>query len=195
MSRSGEGMRSNWQVDAAGIGVVVVVTLIAVIVGFKPVVEKRLARSDQKRQLTEQREEVESLTATLGRMRSQLVRVEQAIEQSELRLEPVRQLNRRVAELAELAGACELSVDVIQPGAARSGQRYEFVPIQLGGTAEYARCARFLRELSRQFPDVAVTAMELDAQPGDAERVARFRFMLSWHAAPAMTANAAGGER
>lgn len=186
-----ESTHTHRRIDAVGVAVLLAMTLLAVMLGFKPLVEQRLDRAEQKQQLAAERERVQTLTAATSRMRTQQLRVERAIDESELRLQPVRQLNRRVAALAELAGECELDLDVIQPGAPRSGRRYETVPIHLAGRADYAQCVRFLHEMASAFRDVALTAVELQARPNAAgDRLADFRFTLTWHAAPAMTASA-----
>lgn len=182
-----------WRIDAAAIAIAVAFTAVALLVGLKPIVEQRFDRADQQQRLAEYREQADTLDAMLRRTRAQLGRAEEAIELSELRLEPVRHLNRRVADLAELAGHCDLNLHEIQPGSAVSGQRYEIVPIHLAGIAAYADCARFLRELAEQFPDVTLAAMDLRAAPAAEGRAAEFRFTLTWHAAPNLAASAEPG--
>jgi len=73
--------------------------------------------------------------AHLGRLRTDLAR--QAVP-----LQPARDVNRRLAELTELAAGAGLEVSEILPAAALPGSRYDTVPIRIRGRAATPRARR-----------------------------------------------------
>ena len=101
-----------------------------------------------------------------------------------LQLQPAAQINRRIAQVSDLAAKAGLKIDDIAPGTAVRGAQYDMIPIRLAGQGTYLKCVGFLSRLREALPDTGVSALELWSDPTDPDDAASFRFDFLWHAAP-----------
>lgn len=178
----------NLSIDIAGVVVCLLLTAVVYFVGFKPMLDREADDMAQRDALRQQQQQLDQTTATLTVMRGNLVKFRHAIKESAIQLQSSANLNRRVGEITELASRCGLAVHEIQPGTISSGERYDTVPIQLGGQGTYQNCARFLSELHDAFPDTGVSSLEMTGNPSSPATPAMFRLALTWYAAPQIKA-------
>lgn len=171
-------------IDCAGVAICLLITAAVYVIGFQPMLEREAGFAAQREALRQRHRQLDQTTATLTLMRGHLVKFRQAINESAIQLQSSANLNRRVAEITELASRCGLAVHEIQPGVIRGGERYDTVPIQLGGQGTYQSGALFLSRLHDAFPDTGVSSLELSGNPSTPEAPAVFRLSLTWHAAP-----------
>ena len=173
-----------WQIDAAGIAVCIVVSLVAYSVGIRQLVEQRSLLAGQRQKLAVQREEYSKLEASMSSLREHLVVVQDELAQSEIELESTDQINQRIAELTTLLGDCTLEVDDVQTGKVFAGHKCDLVPISIAGRGGYKQCAAFLHGLCRTFPDISVTRFDLAGNPATPEQAGTFHLQLFWHTMP-----------
>ena len=183
----------NIRIDVAGVIVCLLATGAVFLLGFEPLIDRESQHMARRNAVAQRHRQIEQSTATLTMMRSHLVKVRHAIKESAIQLQPSSNLNRRVAQITDLATRSGLAVHEIQPGTIVSGDRYDTVPIQLGGQGTYESCARFLSQLHEAFGDTGVSSLEMTGTPAAPAQPAAFRLSLTWYAAPrpAATASAA----
>ena len=174
---------NRWCTDAAGACACLVITLVAYFAGFAPLRWSRAGLAAKQSRLHSQSRRLSRLQSSTAALKGRVAEVEQALAESELRLDAADQVNGRVARLTELAGASGLKIDDVRLGESRRERRYTAFPITLAGSGSYGTCLVFLRQLNQTFADTAVTAFDLSARP-TAPAAANFRFELLWYAAP-----------
>jgi Tfp pilus assembly protein PilO len=172
-----------WQIDAAGIVVCIVASLLAYLVGVRQLIEQRSLLAGQREKLAVQREKFSKLEASMLSLRQQSVILQEQLAQSEIELESADQINRRIAELTTLFGDCSLEVDDVQTGKIVTGPKSDLVPISIAGRGGYRQCAAFLHKLCRTFPDISVTRFDLTGNPARPRELGKFHLELLWHAA------------
>lgn len=190
---SARGVKT-WQIDAAAIGVCLLLGAAVYFVGLKPIIDRQALRVQHQNRLAEARRESQKLTTDLNTSRATLAQIRLKIKDSAIQLQSTRHLNQRLSEITKLATECGLQVDEIQPGSVSTGERYETVPISLAGAGKYEACATFLHRLQKAFPDTGVSAFELVGHPRQTLRAADFQFSLIWYAAPTPSLSKAADE-
>jgi Tfp pilus assembly protein PilO len=173
-----------WQIDAAGVGLCVLLTLGLYLLGVSPWMQQQKDLHTKELELTTQRYKASRLATTKLAVGEQLAEVQESTRRYKLELKPAGQINRRIAAVSELASKAGLKIDDITPGAAVSAARYEMVPIRLAGQGTYLTCVSFLSRLRRALPDTGVSALELRGDPANPDDTTGFRFDLLWYAAP-----------
>lgn len=178
-------MSKIWQVDLAGLGVFLLLSLGAYWIGVVPLIRQAEAVESQKQQLVEEVQHASKLIASRRAMKKQLAEAQQAIKAGAFELQAVKHLNHYLARLTDLATASQLTLHEIQPGEATQGEHYWSVPVMMSGTGYYRTCAQFLHQLHETLPDTRLSSLKLSVSAGDVYRpAAKFRFGLVWHAAP-----------
>lgn len=172
-----------WQIDAAGIVICIVASLMAYLVGVGQLVERRSLLAGQRQKLAIEREESAKLEASMSSLREHSLAVQEELAQSEIELESTDQINRRIAELTTLLGDCTLELDDVETGDIFTGPKCDLVPISMAGRGGYKQCVAFLHKLCQTFPDVSVTRFDLAGDPAQPKESGKFRFELLWHAA------------
>lgn len=173
-----------WQIHAVGLGTCLVITGLAYLVGFAPMVRQAAAIEQQKGQLADQRQQASKLAASRGTLHQQLTRARQAVEAGSFRLRPVGQLNGYLAQLTQLATQNDLTLHEIQPGQVVNGPDYRSVPILMSGIGTYRSCAIFLHKLHDVLPDTRLSSLAMTASDSSRNPGARFRLNLIWYATP-----------
>lgn len=183
--RSSIVLSDVWQLDLAGLGIVVILSFAAYLVGVAPLVRRASTVESQKQQLAQETRKTTALTASRRELTRQLDEARKAVETGSFRLRSVKQLNWYLAQLTKLATASEMTLHEIQPGKPTRGPHYWSVPIIMSGTGRYRTCARFLHGLHKALPDTRLSSLQLNASSGNSRTpTANFRFSLIWHAAP-----------
>lgn len=184
-------------VDAFGAAAFLVVAGLAWQFGVRPMLAHQSNEALALAELAASQQEASDGTAKLGELKTRIRQFEQDMAGSRVRLRSADRLNAQLAALNDLAGACGLSVEAVQPGKAQPGKRVDWVPITMLARCDYARSARFLHTLTERMPDVGVVTFELtDASSAD-ETPATFRIGLRWFVEPdrVAKAGAASGAR
>lgn len=173
----------SYQIDAAGIGVCAVVSLVFYWVTIGPLVQGRAIVAGQRRDLEAERTRIARVQAAAAGVQEQLAHVQAALAASTIKLEPAAHVNKRVVGLTQFFSDCGLEVDDVQTGAVRSGPQYDLVPITVVGQGPYKECISFFHGLPAAFPDTSVVRIELSGTPGPAAPE-KFQFEFLWYAAP-----------
>lgn len=171
-------------VDAAGAVMCLALTGLLYAVGVHPMLEQRRERQALEQEVIAQRHELGSVTSTLMDVRRQYLSVQRAVADNALRLESLGALNRRVAELTQMAREAGLDVEGVRPGRANESEHYRTVPVQVNGRGSFFAIARFLSELHREMPDVGIWSLQLDHAAIGADSEPMFTVQLIWYAAP-----------
>ena len=174
-----------WHIDAAAAALCVLVTVALYLLMVQPLAHRNAAYAGQQRELDQARQEESVLARRLTGQRLDLAGVDAALRDTPLQLADSGIMNKRLSDLTELAHACRLKIDQIQPGKARRGGRYDVVPIRLVGQGSYPNAAAFLNKMHQRFKDTGVASLELSADPTTSSTPAAFTFELIWYTAPA----------
>ena len=173
-----------WPMDVTALSLCLGLTLLVYVVGVHPLLSKQVESAQRRRDLHDQREKASDLQNTLTALKRELATVERTLAASPLRLEPTSAINRRLAQITDLAARCGLKLNEIQPGNVSPGRHYDNVPLVLSGAGTYGTCAAFLHQMHLSFPDMGVTAFAVGGDPTSGRTTAAFRFNLAWFAAP-----------
>lgn len=174
-----------WRIDAIGLAACLSVTFVAYLTLVRPGFNEH-AESDRLRsQLAEKSVAVADARKSLAALRTSLDQTLTAVQELPLRLEPAAQVNRRLAQLADLAVEVGLELHQMQPDPARAGDRYDVVPIVLSGAGDYRRVTKYIRRIHDSFADIAV--VDFDLTSGNAgDKQTRFDLGLAWYTMPAL---------
>lgn len=189
MNRSDDTPRTA-AVDLAGLGVCLLITVSAFLVGFRPILNQRAEIAEQQGELLDQREEADRLIVSLTQMRQRFRETQLQVEANAIRLESTDFLNRRLAEITVLATRSGLEIDEIKPGQGLPSEHYVRVPIHLTGRGRYPSSSAFLHGLHDQLPDISVRSLKLSSPSPARHAEPEFTFELLWYAAPKQLADA-----
>lgn len=178
---------TDWRkrkIDAIGVGVCLVAMLLFYLSGIRPILHRREGQAAQEQQLAAQLENAIRLDERAAVVRDELAEAAKALEVGHIELQPARQINRRIAKLADRASGNGLKLDQIHPGSPTQAQggKHVTIPIRLRGSGSYRAWAGFLHDLAVQFPDTSVHSFRLSADPGDQAKAANFQVDLVWFA-------------
>ena len=171
------------KIDAAGLGLCVVASLVFYWMTIQPLRERQSLSVDQHRELSHRQEKLGELKAATARLQEQVSGTQGELAGSAVKLESAGHINKRVASLTQFFTECELEIDDVQTRRAYSGLQYDLVPITILGRGPYAQCVRFLRRLHSTYPDMSIARIEFSCPPGPTARPAKFGFDLLWYAA------------
>ncbi len=178
------------RIDAAGVGVALLLTGAAYLFGVEPILAREAELRERQSEVRAARESAEAADRSLATLRNQVALAEQTVAENPLRLKPLGHLNTRLGAIALAATRHGLRVDQIEPGRPTPSTHYATVPIRVAGRSTYGGATRFLHELRTRMPDVAVANVDLAGDPRNRRSEAKFTISLMWHAAP----DAASGE-
>ena len=187
MNRTMQSRFRCWHVNALGICVCVVLTMLFNIAGVLPVLREHAHNVKQHVELESQKTKAAKLAAGANGLASRLRKVGQALDEAPVQLQTTRQLNQRLALLAALAAECGLSIDQTHSDRPYGSTWYQTVPIRLAGEGTYPTCALFLSRLRQTFPDTGVSAFELSGQPDSNSAASQFTFDLVWYTQPVLS--------
>jgi len=178
-----DAKRTRLIIDISGAALCLVATGMFYVIALGPILDELKQAAASRAELDAQRAASQSLTRTLARDQAAYRAAQHELAQSPLQLAPVTDINKRLLDVTALARDCGLKLDIVLPGTATTGQRYETVPIHLSGTGNYGTCVDLLHKLRQKFPDTTVASLDLSADPADTKAAARFTIDLLWHAA------------
>jgi hypothetical protein len=174
-----------WRLDAAGTGVLALVTLLACFGGIEPLRSSYEGYLATKAELESQRDQAARLSASMAALRRRLAVVNQTIAGGALKLKPAMQVNTQLMQLSAVAVESGLVIDDIRAGLPVPGPYYDTVPIELAGSGTYRQCTMLLSLLRQGHPDTSVSAFTMSANTANPAAPGKFRFSLRWYAAPA----------
>ena len=176
-----------WSVYLGGAVVCAALSAGAYGVGVRPASRRHAEQIASQTELHNARQKANNLAGQLNTTRAELARVNEAIANLPLRLEPVTQINQRLARITDLADSIKpvkLTIDEMRPGVISDGRDYKTVPIYIAGNGTYPACAAFLHGLRKSFPDMAVLSFDTTNNSATPDSpAATFQFELAWHAA------------
>ncbi len=176
-------------IDAIAVGCCLALAGLVFVVGVLPLLEQRREQRQTHRQLADKHEQIEMLEATLLDMRRRQRELERGLERYPLRLASLDALNRRLAQVTDLANDAGLELDRVRPGRPAAGEHFQQVPLSVTGQGEYRAIAIFLHEARAELPDVAVRDLEIQGRPSP-DAPTTFSLDLTWYAAPASGSSA-----
>jgi Tfp pilus assembly protein PilO len=178
---------SPWRIYVGGAVVCAALSIAAYCVGVRPATLRRAEQVEKQSELHAARQKANNLAGQLNTARAELTRVNDAIASLPLRLEPVAQINQRLARLTDMADSIrpvKLTIEEMRPGVASEGRDYKTLPIYIAGSGTYPACAAFLHGLRKNFPDMAVLSFDTTNNSASPDSpAATFQFELAWHAA------------
>lgn len=182
---------SKWSakhIDAAAIGVCVLIAVPFSFPRINPLMRPPDYGARQAAQLAVLRSSTQGAQHAIAAQKAHLAGMRADLARQTVPLQPARNVNRRLAELTDLAAGAGLEVSEIVPAAAVPGARFDTVPIRIRGTGSYPTCAAFLSKLTQSFPDTSVDSFELSGEPAKPHTPAAFRVQLAWYATPSAAA-------
>lgn len=174
------------QIDIVGVVACLLLTVMAYVAVIRPVATERSALAALRGQIAARERETAALATAHRRIESELASVNAEMQASPVRLESVAKLNFRLARIEQAAEGSGLLIHETRSSEVVTGERFDTVPIEVSGSGSYPDCARFLRRLQQDLPEVEVIGFELSASPGEPRARPTFRFDLAWYAAPAV---------
>ena len=184
---------SPWRIYLGGAVVCAFLSAAAYGVGVRPAARRHDEQVARQAELRAAKHKANNLAGQLNTARADLARVNDTIARSSLRLEPVTQVNQRLARLTALADGIKpvkLTIDEMRPSTVAEGPDYKTVPIYIAGNGTYSACAAFLHGLRESFPDMAVVSFDTinntpstDGPPSPEPPSATFQFTLACNAA------------
>lgn len=174
-------MSASVLVHAAGVAVLVAVTLGLHFALVAPAHRERAARTARVQQAAQDAQDLKVLedhTHALERLSHSLE--SKLVDTVELR--PVDHLNKQVAAVSELVEEQNLHVTRVDPGEAQVTPRYTLVPIRVAGQGTFADVVNFLHELHDVAKDTEVRAFAVRADPKASSDLVTFELCLGWYA-------------
>jgi len=184
--------KSKWGgllcIDAVGVGVCVVASLVGYVTLVNPLLQKRSAATGLQRELRSQQQKVTEVRSAVVVAQERLTAARQQLVAGAVQLESASHINKRIAGVTEFFSGCELHVDDVQTGRVSGGLQYDLVPITILGRGGHRQCVKLLHGLCSRYPDMSVVRIELSANPAETADSGKFRFELFWYAAPSGSA-------
>jgi Tfp pilus assembly protein PilO len=176
----------TWHVDACGM--LASAGLLAAL-GFgviAPIMNQQSAVAAVHDEIADLERQRTAMDLRRSQLQADLDRATSAVAETDLSLEPVEQVNRRVADIVDLASECGMVIHETRTDEPDRAPSHSTVPVELSGDGSYSNCAMFLRRLARALPDVKVVAFDLSGNPRTREGDGTFEFDLAWYAAPSV---------
>lgn len=184
---------SQHRIDAAGIGICLLASLLWYVSAACPFMKQRAVTAKVRREMQTQEEKALELKQATAKVKERLAAVRQEQAGNTIQLDLATHINKRVAGLTQLLSECRLQVDDVQTGRVSSNPRYDLVPISLMGKGCYTECVRFLQGLCLECPDMSLIRIEVSGNPAQPAEPQKFRFDLFWYAAPSRPVENASG--
>ncbi|UCD74307.1 MAG: hypothetical protein JSV91_11000 [Phycisphaerales bacterium] len=184
MSAQRRGSGSLYSVDAAGVAVCVLLTVLAYFGAVHPHTVAATERIAREAELATHITGARKLATSESSMSRRLEALRQTLSDDALPLDDTAKLNRRLARMGDLATECGLTIDEIRVGDAEARSHYQTVPLELKGRADFQAAVTFLNRLHDTAPDIGVWSFNLSGNPREPESPTTCAFNLTWYAAP-----------
>jgi Tfp pilus assembly protein PilO len=187
-SPSGSKQSRLLWIDAAGIGVCLLASVVGYMALVHPFLQQRSAATGLSREMESRQKKAAELEATVTTIKDRVDVVAQQLTAGAIQLESAGHINKRIAGVTEFFSSCDLHVDDVQTGRVSSGLQYDLVPITIVGRGAYLQCAKLLHGLCSKYPDMSVMHIDLTGSPTERVELEKFRFDLFWYATPSKAA-------
>lgn len=177
-------------IDAAGVAACALLLAAAYLVGLAPRLRERSLDAERRAELDRGRVELSGLITQKRDLEAKSAELKVKRERNTVRLQGVREVNRRADVILDVAGASGLRVAEIAPGAPVTKDGLTVVPIRLRGTGTYGAVTQLLSRLHEKYRDTAVTTLTLSAGV-DEQAAPEFSVDFAWFALPDGAARAA----
>lgn len=175
---------NHWRIDGGGTLIAAGLTAIAYLAHISPTLTNHdMAQARQVQYVAEQGR-TRDLERSLYSAKDQLSKAQHTAANSQLRLEPLSELNAKLARLTELAAQHGLALDGIEAGTTTTSDRYSTVPIRATGRGTYRNCLTALQQMRIAMPDVGVAAVEINTAGVNVDTTVTIVLDLHWHAQP-----------
>ena len=181
----------TWQIHAGGLATLGLLAVAAYTLAVGPTLRARDTAAAQALEIDTLAGRERELERALKATRDQLARQQEEAAHTQARLQPLRELNRRLAEIGDAAARAGVQINTVQPQAPAAHARFRSVRIRLTGRAGFGQCARFLDALHERISHLSVVSFELSGGASPVAGPISFTLELDWHAAPPE----AGGRR
>ena len=174
-----------WQIHAGGVATLALLAIAAYVLAVGPTLRARDTAAAQAVEIAACTTRERELERNLKSLRDQVERQGEEAASAQAMLHPLRELNRRLADIGEAAARAGVQINTIQPGTATNHPRFRSVRIRMTGRARFGECVRFLNALHEEVNHVGVVSFELagGGASAAAEPIA-FTIELDWYAAP-----------
>jgi len=169
-------------VDLAAIGVLLLLTGAAFMVGVYPVIQRYQSFHMREDELRARQGKDRVLSAQVAQVASKITHIQKELADDAIRLKSPGRINEQLARLASLTGKCGVKLDQLRPDKSLNGSRYQTVPIYLVGTGNFQSCVKILQELQRKFPDTSVASFEIKGDPAKPSEPKKLSVDLLWYA-------------
>ena len=169
-------------IDLGALGLLVVMSLVAYLLGVEPVIERHRGLDLRKAELSARQNTDRELSARVAQVATRITELKQELSENAIKLQSVDQINTQLARLAALTGTCGLKLDQLRPDKALNGSRYQTVPIYLVGSGSFPQCVKLLNRLQREFPDMSVASFEVTGDPTKPKEATKLRVDILWYA-------------
>ena len=180
-------------IDAIAVGVCLALAGLVFVVGVLPLIEQRREQRQTHHQLAEKHHQIDMLEASVLDMRRRQRELERGLERYPLRLASLDALNRRLAEVTNLAHDAGLELDRVRPGRPVAGEHFQQVPVSVTGQGDYRAVATFLHQARTELPDIALHDLDIQGRPSP-DAPTTFSLDLTWYAAPPPSSSASAGQ-
>jgi len=186
MTRIHAMLQSAWPLHAAGALLCLALAAGAYFLGLRPLIDRSRTAARQQAQVQALRGQSNEMKKRSTEIQARHLQVQKSLAETAIRLQPASRINRRLAELTQLAIQHQLKVDEIQPGKVRNLSRHEVMPIQIRGNGSYVACVHFLHAMRTSFPDTGTSLIDLKGAPDRPAAASTFEFQLDWYTAPSL---------
>lgn len=180
---NGRTMNQRWMVHVAGCGTLAVLAWLTVRFGIGPTLAEAAAIRAQDAAALALSDETDAARTALQQVRQRIEAVESQLRDVPLRVQPLSSLNRRYADIIQLAGRCGLRVSESRTEASRPETWFVRVPIRLEGRGPVNGVAMFFRQLREEIPDVEILGFQLTRVGGAEGPETMLTVDLAWYAA------------
>lgn len=205
MTTPGRSVKRSMGIDAiAAFGAAAVTALVGAAVVI-PMSQGNALNESLNQRHTEALKRCDEASAIERDLKATVAATAEQLARNRVKPAPLSSLNRKVAEITDLAASSGLILEQLGPGDTYSTAAARSVSIKASGLADLGAWRRFLSAMHDQHPDTAITEFTLaDLSAAETERsalsgsvrtlpqtpaTAAFTMAMVWHAAPSTQVN------
>lgn len=175
-------MKLFWKLDLIGVATALALPAAAYWTQVSPAMQRNVAAASAIQQLDQQH----ATQAELQRTLTMLLATSKTNSTTEpsLALQPLSNLNRRLAELNDLAAKHNLQIDTLDAAPPEHRDRYSLTTISLAATGDYRSCQEWMTNLHASLADVSIATWQLASVTTDKNPQLRLNVTLRWFALP-----------
>lgn len=169
------------RVDAAGAAVLLLLSGAAYMLGVEPVRAARAHEQERANEVQAENQRAASLDTEARQARAELDALGRQLDAQAVRLRPLSEANRLLAEIIELAEESGLSIITRETRPVTNVGGHTCIPILLAGDGGYSSLTSFLARLHELHAYAAVSSFSVSQSLAADGSAARFRIELLWY--------------